>query len=125
VSFDKDKDKDAATGAVTLTRVGSGIVEWQRTFPGWATLKSFSPDGKSIAVLCGGQSIRLLDTETGAVKHEIPTADSPKGGRGNDFAIAPQGSLLAIGGIDTEKNGFVELWDLGGASAERPELPKK
>jgi hypothetical protein len=93
----------------------SGITQWQQTVAGWANPKAFSPDGKSIAVLCGGQSIRFFDTETGTVKHEIKAADSPQGGRWNDFAIAPQNHMLAIGGIDPEKRGFVTVWDLDAA----------
>jgi hypothetical protein len=50
--------------------------------------KAFSLDGKNVVVLCGGQSIRFFEAETGKVKHEI---QSTKGGRWNEFAITPQG----------------------------------
>lgn len=111
-----DKDSDTSTTAVSVARVGTGIVEWQRTVPGWANPKAFSPDGKSVAVLCGGQSIRFFDAETGEMKHEIRSIDSHQGGRWNDFAITPQGHMLAVGGIDAEKRGFVTVWDLESAS---------
>jgi serine/threonine protein kinase len=124
LNFDKDKDKDASTWAVSLTRVGSGIMEWQQTIPRGTKPAAFSPDGKSVAVLCGGQSIRFFETETGKVKHEIRSTDFPQSGRWNDFAITPH--KLAIGGIDAEKRGFVELWDLGSVSSDPLESsPKK
>ncbi|MCH7726631.1 MAG: hypothetical protein IH991_09155 [Planctomycetes bacterium] len=43
---------------------------------------------------------------------EIRSADFPKGGRWNDFAIMPQGQILAIGGVDSEGKGSVELRNL-------------
>jgi WD40 repeat protein len=113
-----DKDSDTSTTAISLAHAVTGIMEWQRTVPGWANPKTFAPDGKSVAVLCGGQSIRFFETETGKVKHEIRSADSSPGGRWNDFTLSPQGHLLAIGGIDAEKRGFVDVWDLDGAPAE-------
>ena len=120
-----DKDNDTSASAVSLTHVLSGITEWQQTIPGWARPKAFTPDGKSVAVLCGGQSIRFLDTATGTVKHEIRATDFPQGGRWNDFAITPDGDTLALGGIDAQKRGFVEVWALDGAAADRLESPPK
>jgi hypothetical protein len=106
-----DKDNDTSTTAVSLAHALTGLMEWQHTVPGWANPKAFSPDGKSAAVLCGGRSIRFFDTETGEVKHEIRSADSPQSGQWNDFAITPQGHQLAIAGVDNERKGSVELWD--------------
>jgi len=108
--FDKDKWQDASTGAVKLAHVASGITDWVVTVPGWAKPVAFSPDGKTVAVLCGGQSIRFLETETGKLLHEIGPADSTQGGRWYDFAVASQCHTLAIGGRDAEKQGFVEVW---------------
>jgi WD40 repeat protein len=106
-----DKENDTSTTTVSLAYALSGITVWQRTIPGWANPKAFSPDGRSVAVLCGGQSIRFFEVETGVMMHEIRSADYAKGGRWHDFAIAPQGHILAIGGVDSERKGSVELWD--------------
>jgi WD40 repeat protein len=113
-----DKDNDTSTTAVSLAHALTGIMEWQQTVLGWANPKAFSPDGKSVAVLCRKRSIQFLDTETGEMKHEIRLADSHKGARWNDFAIMPQGHMLAIGGIDAGKRGFVTVWDLDGAEGK-------
>jgi len=111
--FDKDGFRDASSGAVTLTHVSSGVTAWLQTVP-WAGRMAFSPDGKSVAVLCGRRSIRFLETETGRVMHDIPSADSPQAGQWTDFAIAPQAQMLAIGGLDDERKGSVELWEFDG-----------
>jgi WD40 repeat protein len=132
-----DKDTDTSTGAVSVVRAGSGISEWQQTVAGWAGPVAFSPDGKSVVVLCGRRLIQFLDTETGSVKDEIRPADSlPEGGRRsdfaaphpylltwnsldggrwNDFAVAPQRHMLVIGGVDKYKQGCVEVWDFNAA----------
>ncbi|MBW3540422.1 MAG: protein kinase [Planctomycetes bacterium] len=107
-----DKENDTSTTTIAVASPLSGIVEWQRTIPGYANPKAFSPDGNCVLVLCGGESIRFLETRTGTVKHEIKVANSPQGGQWNDFSLPQQGTLLAIGGIDAEKQSFVEVWSL-------------
>jgi hypothetical protein len=103
----------------------TGIVDWQQSIPGWANPKAFSPDGKSVVVLCGGQSIWFFDIETGTVKHEIQSADAPQRERWNDFAIAPQGQLLAIGGVDNVEKGSVDIWDFDGLGTAANSAPMK
>jgi hypothetical protein len=112
-----DQANDTSTTAVSLTHAVTGIMEWQQTVPGNAYPMAFSPDGTSVAVLCGRQSIRFLDTETGTVTHEIRSADSFWGGRWHDFAIAPQGHKLAIGRVDNVGKGSVEIWEFDGLGA--------
>jgi serine/threonine-protein kinase len=113
-----DKENDTSTTAISLAYTQSGIMDWQLTVPGWAKPKAFSPDGKSVAVLCHGQSIRFLDTESGTLKHVIQSANSPEGGRWNDLAIAPEVRRLVIGGVDADKRGVLTMWDLDGAAGE-------
>jgi hypothetical protein len=52
-----------------------------------------------------------FDTETGAVKREIRSADSLQRGRWYDFALPPHGRRMAIGGVVSEQKGTVEIWD--------------
>ena len=106
-----DSAKDTSTGGVSLVHVSSGVPEWLVTVPGWAKPLAFSPDGTSVAVLCGEGSIRFLEVETGIMMHEIRPAGSPQGRPWKDFAIAPQGHMLAIGAVDDERRGSVEVWD--------------
>jgi WD40 repeat protein len=108
--FDDSRPENPSTGGVSLVRVSSGIEHWLVTVPGWAKPMAFSPDGTSIIVLCGGRSIRFLEIGTGTTKHEIRPADSHQDIRWSDFAIAPQGHMLAIGGVDKERRGSVEVW---------------
>ena len=98
-----------STGGVSLVHASSGVEEWLVTVPGWASPLAFSPDGKSIVVLCGGRSIRFLDIGTGTMKHEIRPADS-QDARWCGFAVASQGQTLAIGGVDNKRKGSVEVW---------------
>ena len=129
--FDKHGIRDAGSGGVSLTHVSSGVTQWLQTVPGSARRVAFSPDGKSVAVLCGRRSIRFLETEEGRLMHEIPSADSPQGGRWTDFAIAPQAHMLAIGGVDEDRpvgflrKGSIELWDLDGFGSAANSAPVK
>ena len=125
-----DKENDTYTTAVSLTYALSGITQWKRTFPRWANPKAFSPDGKMVVVLCGGQSIQFIKTETGEVLHEIKSADflpaTPRqGSQWIDFAITPIGTRLAIGGVDKERKGSVEIWDLAGPGPAANPAPAK
>lgn len=59
------------------------------------------------------------------MKHEIRSADSPEGGRWNDFAITPRGHMLTIGRVDDERKGSVELWEFDGIDAAANAVPVK
>lgn len=118
--FDDSKAKDPATSGVLLVQVSTGIEDWLVTVPGWAKPMAFLPDGKSLAALCGGRSIRFLETEAGQMRHEIPPADSSQGVRWNDFAIAPQVHRLALGGVTKDKQGCVEVWGFDAVPAIPP-----
>ena len=124
-----DKDINSATyrwvdssrpTMVSLASVASGIPRWQQTFPHWVNAKGFTPDGKSVAVFWLGQSIRFLDTATGNVNYEIEVADFHPGGQWNTSAIAPQGQMLAIGGVDAEKQNFVDVWSFAASDSSVP-----
>ena len=110
-----DKENDSSTGGVSLVHVSSGVDEWLVTVPGWAKPVASSLDGNSIAVLCGGQSIRFLDVKTGTMKHEIRPADSQHV-RWDNFAVASRGHMLAIGTVDSKQKGSaqptvnIEVW---------------
>jgi serine/threonine protein kinase/WD40 repeat protein len=117
-----DKENDTSSTLIGLAYPVSGMVEWQRSIPGWANPRTFSPDGKTLAVLCGGKSIQFLDAETGATKHEI---QSSEGERWSDFALSPNGRSLAIGGVDAEQRGFIEVWGpVVGEDAPAPTAPE-
>jgi WD40 repeat protein len=105
-----DKENDPSKTLITVAYPLSGITEWQQSVPGWAK-PVFSPDGKTVVVLCGGESLRFFDTETGTMKREIKTSDMTGGGRRwNDLAVAPTADLLAVGGADDQNRGIVTLW---------------
>jgi hypothetical protein len=125
-----DKENDTYTTSVSVAYALSGITEWKQTFPGWANPKAFTPDGKSVVVLCGGESIRFIKTDTGEVQHEIKCADflpaTPRqGAQWTDFAIAKEGTRLVIGGVDKERKGSVEIWSLEGVGATVKPAPRQ
>ena len=101
---------DPSTGGVSLIHVSSGIEEWLVTVPVWAGPLTFSPDGTRVVVMCGGGSIRFLETATGLLKQEIRPAETGQGTRWDGFAIGAQGQILAIGAVNKEQDGSVEVW---------------
>lgn len=109
--FDNSNSKEPSSGGVSLVQVSSGTVAWLVTVPGWSGSVEFLPDGTSLAVLCGGRSIRFLDTAAGKVQSEIRKSDVERG-LWWDSAIAPQGDRLAIGVGARERSGRVEIRDL-------------
>ncbi|MCI0358741.1 MAG: WD40 repeat domain-containing protein [Planctomycetaceae bacterium] len=115
-----DKENDTYSTSIGVAYPLSGITEWQQTISGWGSPKAFSPDGKFVLVQCGGESIWFIDAETGQTKHEIKAADSPMRGRWSDFAVAPQGQRIVIGGAAGEGKGFVEVWDIGDLGDAKP-----
>jgi serine/threonine protein kinase/WD40 repeat protein len=102
-------DDDTSTGGVSIVNAESGTPLWLTTVPGWAKPLAFWPDG-SVVVLCGTQSIRFLDRETGALQREIRPASSDPDARWRDFAIPKLSGTMAIGVVDKEKNGSVDVW---------------
>jgi serine/threonine protein kinase/WD40 repeat protein/HEAT repeat protein len=121
---DKDKpDGEQSSGTVRVLHVASGILEWTQTVPGLGQTVAFSADGKTVVALCGAKAVRLLDTETGKLKQEISLGGFfSRGGRWPvALGVAPQVHLLAVGGVDNEKQGCIEVWNLqrtGRASAD-------
>jgi serine/threonine protein kinase/WD40 repeat protein len=110
-----DRDRDISSSTIRLTRVGSGITEWQLTIPNEAQPTIFSPAGTQLAVLSGGKSLQFLDTNTGSLQHEITPGDVHSEDQWNDFAISPDGTRLVIGATDRSKHGRVEIWNLIGS----------
>jgi WD40 repeat protein len=117
VRFDKENDTKSTSIAVTYPL--SGITEWTQTVPGWSK-PAFTSDGKSIAILCGRESIRLVSAETGQLQHEMKVTDALPGGKWNDFAALPDISKLAIGGTDASGKGVVAIWRPGDSQSTQP-----
>jgi len=117
-----DKESDTYKASVVLANAVSGITEWTQLLPGSMEPKGFSPDGKNVLTLCGRESIWFIDTESGQIKQDIKCAGflpaAPRqGSQWIDFAISSTGPTLAIGGVDKERKGSVEIWDLHGLGA--------
>ena len=108
--FDKDKANDPGTGIISLANVGSGIVQWRRTFSGSARPVAFYSGG--VLVLCGGQLFPLLELKTGDTLFRIRRSADPRdGGRWNDFVILKQGRVWVTGGEDADGKGTVDILD--------------
>jgi WD40 repeat protein len=112
-----DKSTNITSGAIVVVYPASGIIDLRWLAPRVRPI-AFSPDGKLIAAFSAKSKLTLWDSTTGLPKCGIPPAAQSDGEEWECFAFAPQGKMLAIGGIDAEKRGFVEVWNLDGASAE-------
>ncbi|HJT78135.1 MAG TPA: WD40 repeat domain-containing protein, partial [Gemmataceae bacterium] len=89
---------DAATGKKLLTFEGA---------PGWVDSLVFTPDGKRvIGTAWGDGPIRVWDPATG--KELAALGRLTQGGGAKCLALAPDGKLLATGGMDK----VIRLWDI-------------
>ena len=120
--YDVDKANDAGTGAISLAKVGSGIVQWRRTFAGLAKPVAFYSG--AVLLLSEGRMARLLDEDTGKTLAQIHL-DPRRGGRWNDFAIVKRGGMWVIGGEDDSRRGTVEIIDASGPEAPAKPAPAK
>jgi WD40 repeat protein/tRNA A-37 threonylcarbamoyl transferase component Bud32 len=71
---------------------------------------AYAPDGKTIALACGGGDVRLWDTTTSSLRAVLQGHTAPA----LALAFAPDGSILATGSGDWQKPdgpGEIKLWD--------------
>ena len=117
--FSRGGSAERRTGGVSLVEVDSGTEELLVTVPGWAQPVAFADDGKTIAVLCGGQTLRFLDVETGAFLRELTPSEPVKELNWNDFAISPARQTVAIGVVKPGQRGGIEVWSLRSQSVPK------
>ncbi len=103
-----DKDGTRVGGRVSLFHIAKGVMEWSATARTPAKQVVFAHDGKCVVVLCDRHSIKFLDSEGGTLKREIRPAGFAQWA---PFAIALNADLLAVGGVDANWNGLVEIWN--------------
>ena len=113
-----DKENDTSSTSIAVSYPLSGITEWAQIVPGWSKA-AFTPDGQGIVVLSGRESIRLLNANTGQLKHELKAADYLPGGHWNDFAIGAEDQTLAVGGVDAIGKGVVEIRQLSTSNSSQ------
>ncbi len=109
--YRRDNFDGSDTGMLSLVDVGSGAMKWQQTAAGWPTPVAFTPGGETIVVLWE-KTIRLLETATGNVRHEIRPDELSGDERWRGFALARQGPMLAVGRVGETGKGSVELWNI-------------
>jgi len=110
--FDLDKANDAGTSVISLVHSASGVMEWQRTIANLAKPLGFFEGDHSVLVLNGGRSLQFLDSDNGETLQLISRAAVPhEVGRWNAFAMGRNGGFMAIGGLDDDGKGCVQVWN--------------
>ena len=94
---------DDATIKLWSTADGSLVLNVNPGAPYLVWSLAFSPDGSKLAAACGDSNVRVFDTFSGAVVHNLPAHSFQA------FAVAwsPDGTTLASGGSDNT----AKLWN--------------
>jgi WD40 repeat protein len=99
-----------------VAEVATGYEFWCNMLPSFGRGVTFSPQGKNVVAIADFNSpamtaIILMDAETGTRQQRIRTAGSTQKGFRLDFAIAPHGRKLVLGGANDGKSSKVEVWE--------------
>ncbi|HEY2882533.1 MAG TPA: hypothetical protein VGJ15_08870 [Pirellulales bacterium] len=107
LDFDKDSDK-GANSVLCLAHSATGIIDWQRNFPGPASGVAFYDGG--VMALCDIHSLKWFGMEDGKTLMIIDRSKDDAE-RWDEFVIARQGHMLVMGGINKDGTGSVDVWD--------------
>ncbi len=114
VSFDKNKDRDAASTMLHIVRTGSGLLEWNRKLPGFLRNVQFTPDGKNVLVLSSKKGLESYRIDSGVMNREISSESTPFGGSWISFDVFgdSKNATVAISASSDDQKGRVEFWPL-------------
>lgn len=107
-----DKATDVTSGAISVAYPASGMVDLTWLVPVSVRPVAFSSDGKFIGARSARNAVTLWDSTTGTAAHDLQLSDKAEGERWTSVAFSPKADRLAIGGVDAEQRGFVDLWEL-------------
>ena len=107
-----DKATDVTSGAISVAYPASGIMDLTWLVPVSVRPVAFSSDGKLIGARSARNAVTLWDSMTGTAAHELRSSDKAEAERWSSLAFSPKANRLAIGGVDAEQRGFVDLWEL-------------
>jgi WD40 repeat protein len=111
---------DVTSGAISLVELPSGVLFQEWPVPVAVRPLAFSADGKAVVSSSAKNGVTLWDASGKAIR-TIGPGDNR--GRWDDFALSPRGNALAVGGVDADGRGVVEVWDLGGAATDARPAP--
>jgi len=118
-----DKSTGMSQGSIYVVRTASGKVELNWQTPIAIRPLAFSPDGKLLAAASSKNVVTLYDAKTGQAVGEVRPSQTAAAVRIEYFAFAPSGLSLAIGGMDPERGGFIEVWKLSAENAKPVATP--
>jgi hypothetical protein len=85
----------------------------------------FFPAEHCIVVLRDQRALGLRSEDAGELMAVIQVASADSGARWNDLGTAKQGHMLALGGVDSEGRGSIQVWDFPAHGAAASSAPAK
>lgn len=105
-----DERGGSGGGSVSVVHVSSGITKWLKPVSNSSKPVFFHGEG-ALVELYGRKSMGFRAQETGDLLALVNALSADSAAKWNDLVTAKRGHMLAIGGVDHEEKGTLQIWD--------------